>query len=86
MSAGKVSAFDAEERMVAIGPIDESMTVDALMRRWPPTIRVVLRYGMLCVGCPIGRFHTIAEACRAHQVNESRFAQELARIIEAEKA
>ncbi|WP_287350688.1 hypothetical protein [Mesorhizobium sp.] len=38
------------------------------MRKWPATVAVVLSYKMLCVGCPIGTFHTVTEACHEHQI------------------
>ncbi|MFO1151566.1 MAG: DUF1858 domain-containing protein [Alsobacter sp.] len=40
--------------------------VDDVMRRWPATIRVFLDTKFHCVGCPIGCFHTVADACREH--------------------
>ena len=45
-----------------------NMTVDAIMRRWPSTIPVFIRNGMHCVGCPVGGFHTLADASRAHSL------------------
>ena len=54
-------------------PLDPTMTIDAVMRRWPSTIGVVIRHRMLCAGCPVGIFHTIEEACQAHGVDERRF-------------
>ena len=54
-------------------PLDPTMTIDAVMRRWPSTIGVVIRHRMLCAGCPVGIFHTIEEACRAHSVDEQSF-------------
>ncbi|MFA6156325.1 DUF1858 domain-containing protein [Mesorhizobium sp.] len=59
------------------GSISSDMMVDEIMRKWPATVAVVLRYRMLCVGCPIGTFHTVAEACRAHQVDEDLFIPDL---------
>ncbi|WP_352694178.1 DUF1858 domain-containing protein [Mesorhizobium sp. M0663] len=53
------------------------MVVDEIMRRWPATVAVVLRYRMLCVGCPIGTFHTVTEACREHKIDEGDFLVEL---------
>jgi len=47
----------------------DQLTMDAMMRRWPATIRVVLDHGMLCVGCPIAPFHTIADAAREHDTD-----------------
>ncbi|MEQ1943891.1 DUF1858 domain-containing protein [Mesorhizobium sp. VNQ89] len=57
--------------------LDPDMPVDEIMRRWPSTIRVMIRYRMLCVGCPIGIFHTVADACAAHRIDEGRFSVEL---------
>jgi len=57
--------------------IDPDMPVDDIMRRWPATIRLFLQRGMLCIGCPIGVFHTVMDACNAHSINPETFAAEL---------
>lgn len=57
--------------------IDPDMTVDEIMRRWPATIRVFIRNRMLCIGCPIGVFHTVKDACDAHRIDEDTFSGEL---------
>jgi hybrid cluster-associated redox disulfide protein len=41
----------------------------------------VIRRQMLCVGCPIGIFHTVAEACRSHHLDQSAVVAELQRAI-----
>ncbi|MES0029408.1 DUF1858 domain-containing protein [Mesorhizobium sp. M0074] len=61
------------------------MVVDEIMRKWPATVAVVLRYRMLCVGCPIGTFHTVAEACREHQTNETAFLVDLESAVRARR-
>jgi hybrid cluster-associated redox disulfide protein len=53
------------------------MPVDEIMRRWPATIRPFLHHRMLCVGCPIGVFHTVADACEAHGVDRDVFEVDL---------
>ncbi len=57
--------------------IDPAMTVDEIMRRWPATIRVMIRHQMLCVGCPIGIFHTVTDACHEHDLDEEAIKREL---------
>ena len=42
---------------------DSELTLADLMRRWPETLPVFIARGMLCVGCNIGLFHTIRDAC-----------------------
>lgn len=56
---------------------DPDMPIDRIMRLWPATITVLMRYRMLCIGCPIGPFHTVPEACRAHAIDEAEFVRDL---------
>jgi hybrid cluster-associated redox disulfide protein len=67
------------------GSINPDMVIDEIMRRWPATVAVVLRYRMLCVGCPIGTFHTVTEACREHQINEGDFLVALESAVRGER-
>lgn len=60
-------------------------TVDDVMRRWPDTIRVFLDHRARCVGCPIARFHTVAEACEAQGIDAVAFAAALAHVAEASR-
>ncbi|TPM89928.1 MULTISPECIES: DUF1858 domain-containing protein [unclassified Mesorhizobium] len=71
--------------MKELSSIGRDMVVDEIMRKWPATVAVVLRYKMLCVGCPIGAFHTVTEACREHQVDEGDFLVELEFAIRGER-
>ncbi|MGY3617216.1 DUF1858 domain-containing protein [Bradyrhizobium sp. USDA 10063] len=59
------------------------MMVDDVMRRWPPAIRVFLDFRMRCVGCPIGAFHSIEEACGEHGVDANVFVSKLADTAKA---
>ena len=60
-------------------PIEPTDLVDKVMREQPATIRVFLAYRMLCIGCPIGCFHTVDDACREHGVECAVFLAELER-------
>lgn len=57
--------------------IDPNMTVDEIMRRWPETVHVVIRHKLHCIGCPFGIFHTVADACAIHEVDERSVAADL---------
>jgi hybrid cluster-associated redox disulfide protein len=72
-----------ENAMKSKQTIDPDMCMDDLMRQWPETIGVLIRNRMLCVGCPIALFHTVAEACEEHDVNEETFVRELVAVIPA---
>ena len=61
--------------------IDPSQTVDDVMRLWPSTIRVFIRFKMHCVGCPIATFHRIIDACEEHDVPLQTFLAALERAV-----
>ena len=60
----------------------EDMVMDEIMRRWPSTVRVVLRHQMLCVGCLVASFHTVDDAVREHKLDGSRFRADLRNAID----
>ncbi len=60
-------------------PIELDSLVDDVMRGWPATIRTFLDHGMKCIGCPIGCFHTVDDACREHRVDPALFLAALRR-------
>ena len=60
--------------------IDRDALVDDVMRRYPATIRTFLDHKMACIGCPIAGFHTVADACREHTVEEGGFLTALRAI------
>jgi hybrid cluster-associated redox disulfide protein len=64
--------------------IDPDMSVDEIIRRCPATIRVMIRHRMLCIGCPIGIFHTVADAAAAHAIDEAAFSAELLAAIRSD--
>jgi hybrid cluster-associated redox disulfide protein len=53
--------------------IEFDTLVDEVMRVAPASIRTFLDYRMKCVGCPIACFHSVADACREHDVDEHEF-------------
>lgn len=62
--------------------LEGRLTMDEIMRRWPATIRVILRHRLLCVGCPIAVFHTLEDAIREHEVEGERLRADLRRAID----
>lgn len=61
--------------------IDGDTLVDDILRTFPQTARVFLDHGMKCVGCPIGLFHTIDDACREHDLDRATLLAELDAVL-----
>jgi hybrid cluster-associated redox disulfide protein len=64
-------------------PITPDTVVDDLMSARKETIAVFMHHRMMCIGCPVGRIHTIREACQEHRLDLSAFLAELAACIDA---
>ncbi|MEX1233497.1 MAG: DUF1858 domain-containing protein [Roseovarius sp.] len=56
---------------------DPDLSLADLMTLWPQTIQVFINHKMLCVGCLISPFHTVADACAEYLLDEETFLAEL---------
>ncbi|MBR9892019.1 hypothetical protein [Salipiger bermudensis] len=52
---------------------DLDLPLTGLFALWPEVARAFLDRGMLCPGCPIAPFHTIADSCREYHLDEDTF-------------
>jgi hybrid cluster-associated redox disulfide protein len=57
--------------------VTSNTLVNDLMSAHRSVIPIFIRHRMHCVGCPIGHFHTVAEACASHGVDLATFLCEL---------
>lgn len=63
------------------------LVVREIMERWPGSVAVFIDYGMHCIGCPIGIFHTLADAAEEHGLPLALLEEEIAlTIAEATRA
>ena len=45
------------------------LSVERILTVWPQALPVFIRFHMLCIGCPVTRFHTLREAALAHGID-----------------
>ena len=57
--------------------ISDTLSLETIMRRWPSTIRVLLRHRMGCVGCAVATYHTPVDAAREYGVELASLMAEL---------
>ena len=57
------------------------LCVAQIMQRWPATIAVFMNCDLHCVGCPVGSFHTLAEAAEAHGIPLDRLMENVEAAI-----
>jgi hybrid cluster-associated redox disulfide protein len=54
------------EQASRLDPVSADTNVDDLVSRYPSTVPVFIRHRMVCVGCEVARFETLAEACEIY--------------------
>jgi hybrid cluster-associated redox disulfide protein len=64
---------------------NRDIKLERMMTEWPATIDVLLRYRMLCVGCPISDFHSPVDAAREHGADLDALERDLAATIETDR-
>jgi hybrid cluster-associated redox disulfide protein len=63
--------------------IDPQIVLKELFTRWPATMPVFLRHHMICVGCTMSTFDTLAEAMNNYSLESTSFLTELMDAIDA---
>lgn len=66
--------------------LDDDVGVKDIMDQHPQTVRVFLRLGLRCIGCPIAPFHTLADAAREHGCDLEELSAAVAAAIALEQA
>ncbi|KUF10327.1 hypothetical protein [Pseudoponticoccus marisrubri] len=65
-------------------PLDDpDLTLADLFAAAPCAARPFLDRGMLCPGCPVAPFHTLADAARDYALDADGFRNEVARAVQA---
>lgn len=64
----------------------EDLTISEIMKRWPATMRLLIDRRLLCVGCPIAPFHTLADIAFEYGVDCESLVAAVEEIAEADGA
>jgi hybrid cluster-associated redox disulfide protein len=49
--------------------ITKDMAIGEIVQKYPQTVKVFLRHGLMCVGCAAARFETMEQGATAHGIN-----------------
>lgn len=63
--------------------LSTDLVVAEVLARWPQTVPVFFRHRMICVGCAMSRFESLAEIAAIYRLDLTGFLGELRRTIEA---
>lgn len=64
--------------------ITKEMPIGEVVMRYPQTIEVFLRHGLMCIGCAVARFENIEQGARAHGINVDLLMNDLNETVAEE--
>lgn len=64
--------------------LSKDITIGELVRNHPNTVKVLMGFGLGCVGCPSAQAESIAEACGVHGLEVEEMMEALNKVIDEE--
>ena len=65
--------------------ITKEMPIGEIVQKYPQTVRVFLKHGLMCVGCAAARFENLEQGAVAHGINVDALLQDLNTAAEPAK-
>lgn len=66
--------------------IEKTMTIGEVLRIHRGTARILMEFGMHCLGCPASAAESLEEACAVHGSNVDELVDQLNAYLEEQKA
>jgi len=57
--------------------ITKEMHIGEVVEKFPQTVEVFLRHGLMCFGCAIARFENVEQGATAHGINVETLVKDL---------
>ena len=66
--------------------ITRESPIGDVVEKYPQTIEVFLKHGLMCFGCAIARFENIGQGAAAHGINPDELVKDLNAVLPAASA
>jgi len=57
--------------------ISKDMPIGEVVEKYPQTVEVFLRHGLMCFGCAVARFENLEQGAMAHGINVELLLKDL---------
>ena len=68
---------DRKEKRGMINSVDKSMSIGEVLNIHRGTARILMEFGMHCLGCPHSVMESLEDACAAHGANVDELVHQL---------
>ena len=64
--------------------ITKEMSIGEVVEKYPQTVEVFLRHGLMCFGCAVARFENVEQGALAHGIDVDALIKDLNAAVSAE--
>lgn len=57
--------------------ITKEMTIGEVVQKYPQTVQVFLRHGLMCFGCAVAKFENVEQGAVAHGIDVEALMKDL---------
>jgi hybrid cluster-associated redox disulfide protein len=61
--------------------ITKEMPIGEVVERYPQTVEVFLRHGLMCFGCAVAQFENVGQGAMAHGINAEVLIKDLNAVV-----
>ena len=61
--------------------ITKEMAIGEIVQKYPQTVPVFLKHGLMCFGCAVARFENLDQGARAHGINTDALVTDLNAVV-----
>lgn len=61
--------------------ITKEMSIGEVVEKFPQTVEVFLRHGLMCFGCAIARFENVEQGAIAHGINVEALMKDFNAVV-----
>jgi hybrid cluster-associated redox disulfide protein len=66
--------------------ITKEMSISEIVQKYPQTVKVFLRHGLMCIGCAAARFENLEQGAIAHGIDTDALVTNLNAAVAKEAA
>lgn len=64
--------------------ITRGTSIGEVVQKYPETVQVFLRHGLMCIGCAVARYENIEQGARAHGIDLEALVTDLNTAVSSE--
>mgnify|MGYP005847545651 CR=1 FL=1 len=61
--------------------ITKEMHIGEVVEKYPQSVEVFLRHGLMCFGCAVARFENVVQGARAHGIHIEALMEDLNAVV-----